>query len=351
MHSQPFPTPAATVPMPAPRPAARARRLRRPRHPRLRPTRDPRTLWRGRDTAWSTLRWPVLRASLPAIAATAFTNERGEAHAFETAIGLDWPANGMLTNAERRSWSRRPLTSCRTGNAIHPQELAAALHDTLCESVIGAPRHWDTGATALGEWWALRARYPHPDGEDAAPETVETVITVQHAIGSPDVLIQGGLRLPRTGAEIATASYYVLLRNKRIVLPNSRDYELMTTLAHQARSTAVLIASWSEEALLRPALASWAGTVATQAFGHTAAATLMAQHDRWRFPDTAPRDPGSAPMNTAADVAWSLADQLRSVPDIERRTLRQQRIIKAVSELCWWNEQDDAARGYAELVH
>ena len=352
MHSQPLPTAAETLPMPAPPAAARARALHRPRPPRLRPTRDPRTLWRDRETAWTTLRWPVLHASLPMAAAAPFANDRGEPHPFEKAVGLEWPAGGVLTNAERRAWNLQPLTSTDTDRIAHPQEIAAALHATLKESILGAPKHWDVGATTLGEWWTLRARYPQPGNRrQPSHKPVETAITVRHAVGAPGIVVQGGLRLPRTGAEISTGIYMVVLRNGRITLPNNRDYDLVTTLAHQARATASVLASWTEEALLRPALATWAGTVATPAFGHSTAAKLMALHDRWRFSSTKPADERPAPMNTAHDVAWTLADHLRSVPEIEARCEQQNRIIKAVSELCWWNERDEAAEGYVETVH
>ena len=351
MHSQPLPTSTETVPITAPPAAARARRLRRPRHSHLRPTRDPRTLWRNRQTAWTTLPWPVLRAALPRLTTAPFTNERGEPHRFESTVGLNWPASGMLTNAERRAWNLRPLTSSDTDNPVHPRELGAALHDTLEESVLHAPKHWDAGATALGEWWALRARYPNPHERNASGEAVETAITVQHAIGSAQILVQGGLRQPRTGAEIVTGIYFARLRNGRIVLPNSRDYDLLTAVAHQVRTTAMVIASWTEEALLRPALASWAGTVATPAFGHSTAAKLVALHDRRRFSSTLPPDERPAPMDTACDVAWTLANHLRSVPDIDDRIDRQHQIIKTVSELCWWNENGTDAPAYAESVH
>ena len=72
MHSQPLPTSTETVPITAPPAAARARRLRSPRHPHLRPTRDPHTLWRNRQTAWTTLPSPVLRAVLPKITTAPF---------------------------------------------------------------------------------------------------------------------------------------------------------------------------------------------------------------------------------------------------------------------------------------
>ena len=351
MHSQPFPTPRETVPAPAPRPAARARMLRRPRHPRLRPTRDPRTEWRGRDTAWTTLRWPVLLASLPETARVAFTNERGEPHPFEAGVALQWPADGMLTNAERRAWSGRPLTASDTGRVLHLPEIASALHDTLDESFLRAPKHWDAGSTTLGEWWALRARYPQPPDRHAGRHPVEIAITVQHPIGSGNVLAYGGLRLPRSGAEIVTGMYYAGLHNGRIRIPRSRGYDLITTLAQQARSTAAVLASWTEEALLRPALATWAGSIATQAFGHTAAARLVALHDRHRFSSQGPATERTAPMDTACDVAWTLADDLRSVPDIAARIDRQQRIIEAVGDLCWWNEHDEAAFTGTEHVH
>ena len=177
------------------------------------------------------------------------------------------------------------------------------------------------------------------------------MITVQHGVGSAEVLAHGGLRLPRTGAEIVTGMYYARVRNGRITLPNDHGYDLITTLAQQARSTAALLASWTEEALLRPALASWAGRVATRAFGHTTAARLVALHDRHRFSKTSPADERPAPMETACDVAWTLADHLRSLPDITTRIHRQQQIIEAVGDLCWWNEHDEAARAGGELIH
>ena len=351
MQSQPSPTPRETVPTPAPRPAARARKLRRPRHPRLHPTRDPRTEWRGRDTSWTSLPWPVLLASLPETARIPFTNERGATHPFESAVALEWPANGMLTNAERRAWNRRPLTATDSGRTVHLPEIASALHDTLDDSFLRTPKHWDAGSTTLGEWWALRARYPQPPERDAGRAPLEIAITVQHAIGSADVLAHGGLRLPGTGAEIVTGMYYARLRNGRITLPNNRGYDLITTLAQQARSTAAVLASWTEEALLRPALATWAGTIATPVFGHTTAARLVALHDRHRFSKTSAADERPAPMETACDVAWTLANHLRSVPEITTRIDRQQRIIEAVGELCWWNEHDETAHAGAALVH
>ncbi len=351
MQSQPLPTPTAAVPTTAPPAAARARMLRRPRHPRLRPTRDPHTVWRERETTWTTLPWPVLHASLPEAGMAPFTNKRGEPHPFESAVGLVWPASGALTNAERRAWNHLPLTSSDAEDIIRPQELAAALRDTLEESVLRAPKHWDAGSTALGEWWTLRARYPEPCKPGNALEPVETAISVQHAIGSRNILVYAGLRQPGTGAEIVTGVYFAHLQNGRITLPSRNDYDLVTALSHQARATAAVLASWTEEALMRPALASWAGTVATPAFGHSTAAKLVALHDRRRFSSRLAPDERPAPMDTACDVAWSLADHLRSLPDIERRIDRQHRIIKAVSELCWWNEQGADAPAYAESVH
>lgn len=353
MHSQPPPTAADTPTMAAPPAAARARVLHRPRPPRLRPTRDPRTLWRDRETAWTTLPWPVLCASLPKAAAAPFTNYRGEPHPCENTVGLDWPADGVLTNAERRTWNRLPLTSTDSDRILHPHEIATALHATLEESALGAPKHWDVGATTLGEWWTLRARYAEPANRRRPErEHVETVITTRYFLGAPRVVVQSGLHLPRNGAEIiAGISYMGVLRHERITVPNNRGYDLVTTLANQARATAAVLASWTEEALLRPALASWAGTVATPAFGHSTAARLIALHDRQRFSAGKPPDERPAPMDTACDVAWILADHLRSVPDIDARTEQQNRIIKAVSELCWWNEREEATEGYAESVH
>lgn len=350
MNSQPLTPPAEPSPMPAPRPAARARALRRSRHPRLRPTSDPHTLWRRRETTWTTLSWPALEASLPRVATAPFVNAQGKPHPFEEVVALEWPASGMLTNAERRTWNRHPVTSSDT-DPIDPRELAVALRHTLGQSFLGTPDHWDTGCTTLGEWWAFRARYTSRKSRHGTHGPIETAMTVSHTLGSPVIRAHGGLRLPETGAEIATGVYYVILDNGRIRLPNSRDYDLIPTLAHQAQATDALIASWTEEALLYPTLANWAGSMATRAFGHTTAARLMALYNKQRFSSRLPADQRPAPMDTACDVAWTLADQLRSVPDIEMRIEQQNRIIKTVSELCWWNENEPDSNTYTESVH
>lgn len=350
MSSHPLAHPTENDPKPAPRPAARARALRRARHPRLRPTSDPHTLWRRRETSWTTLSWSALEASLPQVATAPFVNAANKPHPFEQVVALEWPSNGMLTNAERRAWNRHPVTSSDT-DPVDPQELAVALRHTLTESFLGAPEHWDAGCTALGEWWAFRARYPRHGTRHGTRGPVETAMTVSHALGSPVIRAQGGLRLPGTGAEIATGVYYVILDNGRIRLPNSRDYNLIETLAHQAHATDELIASWTEEVLLHPTLQNWAGNTGTHAFGHTAAARLVALHDKQRFSIKLPADQRPAPMNTACDIAWTLADHLRSIADIDIRVERQNRIIKAVSELCWWNENEPDSNTYAESVH
>ncbi len=350
MNSQPLPTPTESTPTPAPRPAARARALRRRRHPRLRPTGDPKTLWRSRDTAWTTLSQTALEASLPHVATAPLTNVGGEKHPFEYLVALDWPASGALSNAERRAWNLWPVTTTDNEKLIDPQELAVAFRRTLKESTLGTPEHWDAGATKLGEWWALRARYPSPESCRSSRGPVETALTLRHAVGSPAVHVQAGLRLPETGAEIITAMYYAVVDDGRIRLRNGA-YDLMTTLAHHAQATAILISSWTEEALLRPALASWANRVARPKFGHSAAARLMAMHDSRRFSNTEPAESGAAPMDTAHDVAWTLADDLRSVADIETRTQAQNLIIRTVSELCWWNENDEQAFTASESVH
>jgi hypothetical protein len=284
------------------------------------------------------------------VSAAPFTNGRGDPHPFENAIGVEWPANGVLTSAERRAWNLQPLASTDIGRILHPQEVAAALHATLEDSALGAPQRWDVGTTTLGEWWTLRARYPHPDSRHPAGEPVETVITTRHAICAPGVTVEAGLRLPRTGAEINAYSCLCVLRKGRITLPGNRG-DLMTALTQQARATGAVLSSWTHEALLRAALASWAGTVAVPVFGHSTAATLVALYDRRRFSSAEPPGERPAPMDTACDVAWTVADHLRSVPDIEARTGQQKRIVEAVSELCWWNEKGENAGAYAESIH
>ncbi|MYK87459.1 MAG: hypothetical protein F4018_03425 [Acidobacteria bacterium] len=350
MNSQPLTPPTEPAPIPAPRPAARARALRRSRRPRPRPTSDPRTLWRRRESTWTTLSWSALEASLPRVASAPFINGQNQPHPFEEVVALEWPASGMLTNAERRDWNRHPVTSTDI-EPVDPRELAVALRHTLGESFLGAPKHWDAGCTTLGEWWAFRARYTRGDNKHGAHGPIEIAMTVSHALGSPLIRALGGLRLPESGAEIATGVYYVTLDNGRIRLPNSRDYDLIPTLAHQAQATDALIASWTEEALLHPTLASWAANMGTRAFGHTMAARLVALHDKRRFSSTLPADQRPAPMDTACDVAWTLADHLRSVPDIDVRIEQQNRIIKTVSELCWWNENGPAVNTHTESVH
>ena len=110
MNSQPLAHNGPSL-TPAPRPAARARALRGSRRPQLRPTSDPHTLWRRRETYWTTLPWTTLNASLPQLATGPFINGKGDALPFQHVIGLEWPTGGMLTNSERRSWNRHPVTS------------------------------------------------------------------------------------------------------------------------------------------------------------------------------------------------------------------------------------------------
>ena len=287
-------------------PAARARKLRRPRHPRLRPTRDPRTEWRGRDTAWTTLRWPVLHASLPETARVPFTNERGEKHPFESAVALDWPASGMLTNAERRAWNRRPLTATRLRTHGPParDRLGAARH---ARRVLPAhPR--STGTRARRPWASVGAARPLP----AAARAARRPRTARDRHHRPARRRLGRRARPRRAAPChapaprsSPGCTNARLRNGRITLPNNRGYDLITDARPAGpRSTAAVLASWAEEALLRPALATWAGTVATPVFGHTTAARLVALHDRpplledvrggtnaphrWRPPATSP---------------------------------------------------------------
>ena len=235
---------------------------------------------------------------------------------------------------------------------MSPQELAIAMHHTLGESSIGQPERWDAGTTAHGEWWALRARYEdHPRGKKDQKRT-ETVITLWHVLGSPVLRMQSGLRLPETGAEIIAGIYYVVLDKNRIRLPKAdRDYDLITTLANQAHSTGNVIDDWTHEALLHPMLRTWAGAVATPAFGHSTAAKLVAVHERQRFSKNAGANKPAPTLNTACDMAWTLADQLRGIPEIDRRIEQQSRIVKAVSELCWWNEQDPEIAAHTESVH
>ena len=351
MDSQPLTTPTEPTPMPAPRPAARARALRRRRHPKLRRTGDPKTSWRSREATWNTLPWTGLEASLPQVATAPLTDGRGQEHPFEYVVALDWPTSGALSNTERRAWNLRPLTSSDIENTIDPRELATAFRRTLAESQLGEPEHWDAGTTTLGEWWALRARYPRPPNQREAREPAELAITLRHALGSPTVITQAGLRLPRTGAEILACSYYVFLRNERVRLADGAPYDLMTTIGNQAEATAAIIAAWAEEALLRPALTAWADSTAVPNFGHTTAARLVALHDRRRFSADSPPDERGAPMDTAADIAWAIADELGSIRDIETRIRMQNRLLKSVADLCWQNENDAGSVTAAERVH
>lgn len=350
MDSPPLAPPTDSTTTPGPRPAARARALRRSRHPHLRPTSDPVTLWHRRKTTWTTLSWGALEASLPAVATAPFVNARNEAHPFEQVVALEWPASGMLTNAERRAWNRHPITSSDS-EPIDPKEIAVALRNTLAESFLSGPEHWDAGCTTLGEWWALRARYPIQSSGNSNHGPLERAVTVSHAIGSPILRVQGGLRLPENGAEIITGVYYVVVDNERIRLPNSRDYDLITILGHQAQATEELLGSWTDEALLHPTLANWAARVGRPAFGHTTAARLVALHQKRRFASTHASEKGNRAMDTACDVAWTLAEDLRSVPDIDLRSEQQNRIVKAVSELCWWNENGPKTGAFAESIH
>ena len=338
MHSDTVPSlpPAAPEPTLPPTAAARRRALRRPRHPGPRPTCDPPTEWRNRPAAWTTLPWPALQAALPGAVPVPFTNEAGETHPFEAAVALAWPANGLLTTPQRRAWNGRPMTAGPAAGLLQPRRIAQALQTTLNNSRIGEPRHWDAGTTAHGEWWALRARYPRPAGHPAAGEPVETVITVRHRIGSSRLRLQCGWRLPGSGAEIVTGDYPVRIRRGRITLQQSPQYDLLAGIADEIDASSRLLTAWSTEAVTRGTLTSWATTVISPKMTHTIAATLVALYDRRRHSTSLPDPERPTPLDTARDVAWTVAALLGAVPDIERRTALQNQILDAVSELPWW---------------
>ena len=337
MHSDAVPSlPTAVDPAPPPTAAARQRALRRPRHPGPRPTCDPPTEWRNRPTTWTTLPWPALTAALPGAVAIPFSDKSGEVHPFETALALSWPANGLLTTPQRQAWNGRAMTAGPAGGLLQPRQVAQALHATLSASRLGEPRHWDTGTTAHGEWWALRARYPRPAGHPAAGKPVETVITVRHRIGSSELLLQSGWRLPGSGTEILTGDYPVRIRRGRITLQQSPQYDLPAGIADELDASSRLLTSWSTEAVTRNALTSWAAAVISPQMTHTVATTLIALYDHRRHSTSLPERKRPAPLDTARDVAWTVAALLGAVPDIERRTTLQKRILDAVSELPWW---------------
>ena len=337
MHSDAVPSlPTAVDPAPPPTAAARRRALRRPRHPGPRPTCDPPTEWRNRPTTWTTLPWPALTAALPGAVPIPFSDKSGEVHPFETALALSWPANGLLTTPQRQAWNGRAMTAGPAAGLLQPRQVAQALHATLSASRLGEPRHWDAGTTAHGEWWALRARYPRPAGHPAAGKPVETVITVRHRIGSSELLLQSGWRLPGSGTEILTGDYPVRIRRGRITLRQSPQYDLPAGIADELDASSRLLTSWSTEAVTRNALTSWAAAVISPQMTHTVATTLIALYDHRRHSTSLPERKRPAPLDTARDVAWTVAALLGAVPDIERRTTLQKRILDAVSELPWW---------------
>ena len=284
MHSDAVPSLPHAAPEPAPPPTAAARRraLRRPRHPGPRPTNDPPTEWRNRPATWTTLPWPALEAALPGAVPIPFTGASGETHPFEAAVALAWPVNGLLTTPRRRTWNGRPMTAGPAAGLLQPRRIAQALHATLSASRLGEPRHWDAGTTTHGEWWALRARYPKPAGHPAAGEPVETVVTARHRIGSTELRLQSGWRLPGSGAEIVTGDYPVRIRRGRITLQQSPQYNLPAGIADEIDASSRLLTAWSTEAVTRSTLTSWAATVISPKTTHTVAATLIALYDRRR---------------------------------------------------------------------
>ena len=228
------------------------------------------------------------------------------------------------------------MTAGPTAGLLQPRRTAQALHATLSASRLGEPRHWDAGTTAHGEWWALRARYPRSAGHPAAGEPVETVITVRHRIGSSGLRLQSGWRLPGSGAEIVTGDYPVRIRRGRITLQQSPQYNLLAGIADELDASSRLLTAWNAEAVTRNALTAWATTVISPKMTHTVAATLVALYDRRRHSTALPEPERPAPLDTARDVAWTVAALLGAVSDIERRTALQDRILDAVSELPWW---------------
>ena len=213
-------------------------------------------------------------------------------HPFETAVALSSSANGLLTTPQRQAWNGRAMTAGPAAGLLQPRRVAQALHATRSDSRLGEPRHWDAGTTAHGEWWALRARYSKPAGHPAAGEPVETVITVRHRIGSSELLLQSGWRLPGSGTEILTGDCHVRIRRGRITLQQSPQYDLLAGIADELDASSRPLTAWSTEAVTRNALTSWAAAVTSPQMTHTVAATLIALYDpgRTRRPRRESRD-------------------------------------------------------------
>lgn len=303
-----------------------------------RETADPHTEWEGEEAHWNSIGWSTLHGALPLTEPIALTNRNATPHPRNSAITLIWPPNGVLTTPERRAWSGHAIGAGRRTGIISPRDVAAAFAASIRESDLGQPSHWDTCWTCCGDWWALRAAWSVRTKDMVDIEPVEMALTIRHDVCTSLVLMHGGWRQERTGAEIGSGVTAVRIGRQRLRMHRFSGGAAIHAMLRLLEQTADLMAAWSLEGIDRNSLASWAGAIAGPRFGRDMPARLIEAYDRRRDPTTRENNTRA---DSVRDLAWLLAERSGEVRDIDRRVLLQQNIADTVSELAWWRTRGD----------
>ena len=296
----------------------------------------PRTEWEGQPVSWTELDWSMLQQSLPATEARALKNRRNTEHPHNVGVTLTWPADGMLTTAEREAWNGQIMGAGRRKAIVAPLRVAETLASNAKASSIETPGRWHTGWTPCGDWWALRGIWepsePHPAGAGA----IELTVTIEHEICAGRLTLHTGWRNRESGAEIGTRQWTVRITRGNLALHRLRGAAVIEAALQVLNRTTEMLEAWSTEGMDRGTLVAWATAVAGPRFGRDMPARLLE-----RFGQREEKNGAERRLRSVRDIAWALAERTLEEPDISRRVLIQGSIVDSVADLPWWNAPQD----------